>query len=161
MRRPFLVWCISCSRWPTFNPTLLSQISQIIVHLYRDSQLRNLCGSRTLVMPESSDRSVNRLNFLVISDTSVTPLNGRCTEALGSNYLSHPGGTRMQESTNLNRTNDRLLLPDLTALTSSLDRLERIPLFAGQGACKSCDCPGYKPAKPNYCQCGHHFSQHA
>ena len=39
--------------------------------------------------------------------------------------------------------------------------LERVPLFAGQGKCKSCNCPGYMPDKPSYCKCGHHFSQHA
>jgi len=31
---------------------------------------------------------------------------------------------------------------------------------AGKGYCKSCDCKGYVPAKDNYCQCGHHYSQH-
>ena len=34
------------------------------------------------------------------------------------------------------------------------------PFRAGFGICKSCTCPGYKPAKPNFCECGHHFSQH-
>ena len=34
------------------------------------------------------------------------------------------------------------------------------PIKAGQGNCKSCDCLGYRPDKPNYCLCGHHFSQH-
>jgi hypothetical protein len=34
------------------------------------------------------------------------------------------------------------------------------PVKAGHGSCKSCDCTGYRAAKPNYCQCGHHFSQH-
>lgn len=32
--------------------------------------------------------------------------------------------------------------------------------IAGKGYCKSCDCKGYVPAKNNYCQCGHHYSQH-
>ena len=40
------------------------------------------------------------------------------------------------------------------------DPLERDPVRAGHGACKSCNCPGYIPDKPNYCTCGHHFSQH-
>lgn len=34
------------------------------------------------------------------------------------------------------------------------------PVKAGFGNCKSCGCMGYKPSKPNYCECGHHFSQH-
>jgi len=37
---------------------------------------------------------------------------------------------------------------------------EQDPVRAGQGGCKSCSCPGYIPDKPNYCKCGHHFSQH-
>ena len=34
------------------------------------------------------------------------------------------------------------------------------PIKAGQGSCRSCGCTGYRPDKPNYCGCGHHFSQH-
>ena len=37
---------------------------------------------------------------------------------------------------------------------------EKAPFEAGFGGCKSCNCRGYEPEKPNYCKCGHHFSQH-
>ena len=49
-------------------------------------------------------------------------------------------------------------LPQLIAPHSAQ---ERCTVTAGQGKCKSCDdCRGYRPDKPNYCKCGHHFSQH-
>jgi hypothetical protein len=53
------------------------------------------------------------------------------------------------------------LLPESAATHSQIETGERTPLYAGHGACKSCNCSGYIPAKPNYCKCGHHFSQHA
>ncbi len=43
------------------------------------------------------------------------------------------------------------------------DPQERDPIFAGWGACRSCDCSGYIQGGPGYqnCKsCGHHFSQH-
>ena len=39
---------------------------------------------------------------------------------------------------------------------------EQSPLRLGTGACKSCECLGYKIGKPNYYgNCNHHFNQHA
>jgi hypothetical protein len=50
-------------------------------------------------------------------------------------------------------------------LTSTSYRAEAVvpkPMF-GYGACRSCDCPGYKPNRPkdDYCRvCGHSYYQH-
>ena len=40
------------------------------------------------------------------------------------------------------------------------DHFEHEVVIAGFGACTSCECRGYIPAKENYCKCGHHFRQH-
>lgn len=41
------------------------------------------------------------------------------------------------------------------------DSQEQDSVFAGWGACKSCDCRGYvKSGDRDTCTCGHHFKQH-
>jgi len=40
------------------------------------------------------------------------------------------------------------------------DPEEQSYLIAGHGSCRSCSCAGYVPDKPNYCRCGHSYSQH-
>lgn len=67
----------------------------------------------------------------------------------------------MLVGTEMNRLRTRRLLSELPANGTLPETHERVPVFAGHGACKSCDCRGYIPLKPNYCKCGHHFSQHA
>ena len=64
--------------------------------------------------------------------------------------------------TDVSRPRARRQFSELPAYCTPPGTHERVPLFAGHGACKSCDdCRGYIPLKPNYCKCGHHFSQHA
>lgn len=52
------------------------------------------------------------------------------------------------------------ILVELPQQPVSPDPQEEDPIKAGYGSCRSCGCTGYKPGKPSYCECGHHFSQH-
>jgi hypothetical protein len=42
------------------------------------------------------------------------------------------------------------------------DSQEQEPIHLGGGACKACDCRGFRKRKEDdgYCKCGHAYSQH-